>query len=336
MQAERVQITGNFVKTSETGPERAKRELETFTFNIGLDELSRLYGIEDLPTDTEERLHALQKIAEEHWDYRRGAERQAVDWEGGEDSLSNPDSEQWATVFSATDKLGLVESSRPNNPNPDVLVVLGGANKAPLDRTRYALESVDSYGQIVAIGTTRPVGEAEKPNVEDYAEGAETEFDLMCGALVHELNATQDGDDIVDNRNGDEWRVRVYKYLDGEEEKTAFVLGTPHMIHRQNATENATRATTYDNYDFLARALELDKNPNTSIVSVTTAFYTAGQHLPGVQELVANYGVELETIGHDAEYSGKNRTPKQLLMETKAAIDAADRLHVKLHSEGMA
>ncbi len=63
---------------------------------------------------------------------------------------------------------------------------------------------------------------------------------------------------------------------------------------------------------------------------MTTGFYTQGQGIPAVQELTLPYGTHVETIGHDAAYSGMVRKPSQLLQETKAAIDAAVRLQQKL------
>ena len=317
----------------ETGYELANAELERFVYNPALGELAALFGQEDLPEDTKERIAVLQQVGAEHWNFRKGAERQAVDWDEG--LLDNPDSEVWNTVFDAASKLGMVESSKPQNANPDYLVILGGANKAPLDRLRYGLESVENVGEaVVYLGASRQVSDAEREKARDYAPDAQTEFDLGCGAVETLLGARVVGE-VKEVRKGDVWVMRHYEYdvKDDEgnvvETKNAIVANTPVNIHDNGETR---RATTYDNYSFFARQAELAKYPETSVVAVTTGFYVPAQHFPGVQELTLKYGVDVETIGHDAAYSGVTRKPAQLLQETKAAIDASARLHDALNT----
>lgn len=299
-----------------TGAVEARRQLERFTYNEGLGELAELFGTETLPESQGERLAALQGIAASHWDFRKGAERQTTDW--NDELLDQEGSDQWNTIFAAADKLGLVKSSEPLNKTPDYLVILGGANKAPLDRLRYGLENVDNFGHVAYLGSSRPVSDAEREKAKDYAPDAQTEFDLGCGAFETLLGARQ-VDEISIERDGDTWGMRLYEFEHDGETKQGFVLSTPMTIGER-------RATTYDNYKFFADRAELTNNPDTSVVSVTTGFYTAGQHLPGVQELTLPYGAHVETIGHDATYSGVVRKPAQLLQEIKAAIDAAVRL----------
>ena len=225
---------------------------------------------------------------------------------------------QWNTIFAAADKLGLVQDTDPQNKRPNSLVILGGANKAPLDRLRYGLEHVDDFVQLAYLGSTRPVSDAEREKAKDYAPNAQTEFDLGCGAFEKLVGAKM-VDEINEVRNGDVWGMRLYEFERNGEIKHGFVLSTPQQIGER-------RATTYDNYKFFADRAELAQDPDHTVVAVTTGFYTAGQHLPGVQELTLEYGTTVETIGHSAEYSGVTRKPSQLLQETKAAIDAAVRL----------
>ncbi len=294
----------------------ARQELEAFVNNPGLVEMASLFGAEELPEDQAEKLLALQKVAAEHWDFRKGAERQAVDW--NDELLDQEGSEQWNTIFTAADKLGLVKDTDPQNKKPNSLLILGGANKAPLDRLRYGLEHVEDFDQVAYLGSTRPVSDAEREKAADYAPNAQTEFELGCGAFETLLGARM-VDEISEERNGDIWGMRLYEFEHNGETKSGFVLSTPQQIGER-------RATTYDNYKFFADRAELAEDPDHTVVAVTTGFYTAGQHLPGVQELTLKYGTTVETIGHSAEYSGVTRKPSQLLQETKAAIDAAVRL----------
>lgn len=301
----------------------ARHELGAFVNNLGLSKIAELFGVEELPEPTEERLQVLQKVATEHWDFRKGAERQAVNW--NDELLDQEGSEQWNTVFEAADKLGLVKDTEPKNKHPNSLVILGGANKAPLDRLRYGLEKVEDFDQVAYLGSSRPVSDAEREKAADYAPNAQTEFDLGCGAFETLLGAKM-VDEISIERDGDTWGMRLYEFDRNGEMKHGFVLSTPQQIGER-------RATTYDNYKFFADRAELAEHPGHTVVAVTTGFYTAGQHLPAVQELTKVYGTEVETIGHSAEYSGVVRKPSQLLQETKAAIDAAVRLEQTLDAQ---
>ena len=307
----------------ESSKEKALEELESFANNPGLEELASLFGTESLPEGTSERIAVLQELAGQHWDFRKGAERQAVDWsESGE---IEEGSEQWNTVFNSAEKLGLVQDTEPKNKNPDFLVILGGANKAPLDRLRYGLSVVDDFDQVVYLGSSRVVSDAEREKAQDYAPDAKTEFDLGSGAFETLLGARL-VDEITVERDGDTWGMRMYEFEVDGKPKTGFVLSTPQTIH-------GNRATTYDNYKFFADRAELADNPNKTVVAVTTGFYTSGQHLPAVQELTLPFGAEVETVGHSAEYTGVKRQASQLLQEAKAAIDASVRLDQAITSK---
>jgi hypothetical protein len=309
------------------GYNHAYSELGWFADNTGLLELAELYGVgkDKLPWQYEDediphRLRILQEIGQKYWDFRNGAERQAVDF--NDEALDDPDSKQGIAIFEAARSLGMVESSRPSI-DADYLVILGGANKAPYDRLKYGLEVTQGYfGHAVYLGSTRPVSDAEREKAKDYAPNARTEFDLGCGAFETLLDAHM-VDEVTEVRDGDTWGMRLYEYEHNGETKSGFVLSTPQTI-------GARRATTYDNYKFFADRAELAKNPDTKVVAVTTGFYVPAQHLPAVQELTLPYGTQVETIGHDAAYSGVTRKASQLLQETKAAIDAAVRLQNEL------
>ena len=309
----------------EAGYERVVRELCSFISNPGLDELANLYATDISTYSTEQRLVALGSLASAHWDFRKGAERQSTDW--SEERLNVIDSSQSRVIFSAAAKLGMVASSCAENKCPDYLVVLGGANRSPLDRLRYGMEQTDDFGQILYMGSDRPLGDAEKQKANDYAPGAETEYQLGVGAFTTYLGAEK----IERARmlfEGETWGVELFDFaLNNGEKKRAVAFNSPQMI-------GTHRATTYDNYRFLARIATLHHHLRTTIVSVTTGFYVPAQHAPALQEITLPYGVTLETIGHDAGYSGANRTSTQLLQETKAAIDAHKRLYDSIAAAG--
>jgi len=68
----------------------------------------------------------------------------------------------------------------------DVVVVLGGARQANLDRARYAITCLDkeraSFRHLVVAGSDRALKDDEQNNAANYAPGAQTEFDLCVGA----------------------------------------------------------------------------------------------------------------------------------------------------------
>lgn len=305
----------------ERGSEKAISELLSFVNNPGLSELARLYGEDISVLPSRSKLSVLGNLAATYWDFRKGAERQTTDW--SDDSLNQEGSVQRDIIFNTAAKLGMVASSRSANQTPDYLVILGGANRSPLDRLRYGLENVDRFGQLVYMGSSRPLSEIEKSKVKDYAPGASTEFDLGCSAFETYLEAVP-VKNIRVMREGEEWGIEAYDFTDANSaQKRAFALNSPQIVGEH-------RATTYDNYRFLAETIGLQHHTTASIVSVTTGFYIPGQHAPAVQEITLPYGVTVETIGHDAAYSGAHRLPTQLLQEAKAAIDGYTRLYDRL------
>lgn len=308
----------------------ADNELFMMVGNAGLDRLAELYGVEDLSLEIPERLVVLEGIAAAHWDFRKGAERQAVAWDDATVDVEGSDA--WNTIFAAADMLDLVRDTSPLDRNPNSLIILGGANRAPLDRMRYGFEHVDDFGQVVYLGSSRPASAPEREKAADYAPDALTEFDLGVGALQTLLDARKVDEttlEVVVDGEGAEGVLHTYEFTDHDERKLALMINTPFMLTTPHFGERR-RANTYDNYRFFAQVTDLVEDSEHTAVAVTTGFYTAGQHLPGVQELTLPYDTQLETIGHSAEYSGVTRKASQLLMETKAMIDAAVLLQKRL------
>ena len=288
----------------------ASQALDAFVFNPGLDEMASAFG-ESLPTYRQGRLAALTELSKQ-WDFRRGQERQDT---VSQSTIDQPDGKIWKQVFAAATQLGMVESSKPKNTSPENLLILGGANRAPLDRLRYGLASAQPE-TVYYMGATRPTTPVEQEKAKDYAPGALTEFELGCGAIMSYLEAKQT-DESTDGDPEQAWRE--FSFRNKGRKLLAYAINTPKPTGQQ-------RANTYDNFAHFAAWNGLVPGNSAPTLAVTTGFYVPGQHLPGVQELVGSYGVGFETIGHSAAYSGANRLASQLLQETKAAIGAADRL----------
>lgn len=303
------------------GAEAARQHFENFVFNPGLDELANLYGVTVLPEDVDGRLAVLQGIASQHWDYRGGSERQAVDWE---DLTAEHDPQVSQAILSAADKLGLVGSTKPINQSPDFLVILGCANFAPRDRLNYGINSVEDFNHLVYLGASREITLAEQAKVAGYAPDAVTEFDLGCAAFETVLEAKQVAE-VSLAMDKESYRVRLYNFQHNGQPKYAWALNTPREV-------NYHRATTYDNYRFFAHWADLGKNSTDSVVAVTNSFNSHCQSIPGIQELTLPFGTPVETIGYGADSQPSFASTLQLLQETKAGIDAAVRLQASIHT----
>lgn len=288
--------------------------LEAFINEPQLANMAALFDDRELPATPYEKLGRLRQIAVEHWDSRKEKTRQQVDW--AKANLAEEGSEAWDVIFEAADQLGLIESTVPTEKNPNWLIIPGGANKAPLHRLTYGLESVDSFGQLVYLGAGRNISDLEKENAAEYAPGAETEYDLGCGAFETLLGAEQ-MDEFTFEYEGNTWTKRVYEFERDGELRQGFVFGAPQKIDGERG------ANTHDMLRLFGEQAGMAEDPKQSVVIATNAFYSKFKDITAAQELTLAYGTPVETIGCSADYTGVKRLPSQLLQETKSAIDAA-------------
>lgn len=305
--------------SSATRAELVSYALESFIGSRGFDMLAELHGYQ-LPQDYRGRLSVLQKLAAEQWDFRAGQERQAVDWGSGLD----PQVEKAARL------IGQVESTRPVNTRPKVGLVLGAANKAPYDRLRYLRGEAAVDPDIVAYaGSSRPVSADERTRAQSYALHPNDEFDLGCGALQTVMDAHMIRGGALQHSGEDTRAWREFSYADPVTgvSRSAFALSTPFEL-----TDGAKkrRATTYDNLEAVATDQRLDLQPGDSVVQATTQLYAPAQHIVALEVLTLGHGIYVETVGHDAAFSGVTRTTKQYLQEARSAIDAAVHLQATL------
>ncbi len=292
-------------------------ELDYKVQDPAFDRLAGMFGAE-LP-EGEGRLGALQNVAAQYWDFRKGVERQAVDWDS---ELSDPASEQGRAIFRNAGGLGLVASSHPVLPEYDFGIVTGGANKSPWDRTRYIQEQGIQLGNVVLLGSNRPVNDAERAKVQEYAPEAVTEFDLMCGAAVKVFGQERFEEDRPKEVGYDhtgEARLRVYEVPGGP---AVTVFDAPAPVGKP-------RPNTVDTYTFMREYFGSELADADVLVS-TNAFYKPFQNVDALGSLSLPLGAQIETIGYDAAYGGVKRTPGQLLQETKSYIDSMARLDAAL------
>ena len=306
--------------------ERANAELEAFIDNPALVSILEASGFDTSQAGTLERseyIKGMRAFSDEEWNIRKHKERGEVDWGGtlAEDSM----------FYEQFVELGIVESSELTGDNYDFLLVLGGANRSPLQRLQYGLEQDAQFQHVALLGAGRPVGEKEQPKVQDYAPGAKTEYDLMDGAARTLFGDSLNVDQVLPLKHTapvvlpEYWKLNYFEKTDGQH---IFSLHSDYEVKNTRSGQN--RAKTGDTYRFL-RSLAGDMlNPDTQVALVTNAMFINAQRLDAVRELTLQTGAQVEAIGFSAAYGGVTRTEGQLLQELNSAIKAADRLQTAL------
>ena len=132
------------------------------------------------PTDEPaEFLEWLSAVADEHWDFRRGRERNQV----GEIKFSEAQNQ---AIKDASTVLGLRTPTAPVRTHYDSIFVLGGLLRGCLTRWRTAKELVDAgldVTAIIGLGGTRVLTSDEVEQGELLGVGGTTEFEAMTAAL---------------------------------------------------------------------------------------------------------------------------------------------------------
>ncbi len=228
-------------------------------------------------------------------------------YEGGRDLLrfeleQATDSHDWPqdekdVINKTAEAMRMLETETPLSGNYDVIVALGGARMANLDRPKYAADAVKngraSFDHMVVAGSARPLRPDEQPLAEKYGlSAAFTEFDL-CDAAAK----------IVASENPD---LSISSYTAGDEK-----ANTPKVL-----------ANTF-------RKLRAEgKLPEgTRVAAVTTQIYQVSTSLD-VKRVAKQFGLEAMAAGNpsDPELVAK-RTPatykSEILRTLKAAAMAA-------------
>lgn len=146
------------------------------------------FGVEASPTEQPEQfLEAMAQL-----DPRFQGGRELVRWQLEADQTEWPE-ETKDVIMRAAESMRMLEPETPLQGQFDVVIALGGARQANLDRTRYAVEATKAkegkeaeagIKLLVVAGSSRELNEAEQENAANYAPGAKTEFDLCVGAAA--------------------------------------------------------------------------------------------------------------------------------------------------------
>lgn len=106
------------------------------------------------------------------------------DVEKADDGFST---EQHQLILATAKSLEMLKPETPLEGEYDLILALGAARMATYDRARYAAEAVtngQAAGEIIVVGSTRPLVEGEAQAAASYApDSPETEADLVVAAM---------------------------------------------------------------------------------------------------------------------------------------------------------
>lgn len=274
-------------------------------------------------------IEELKALAEPIFDFRTapdGSYRER--WEVEDDAenlLRGISDEEVDSVKSLAFDFGLSGDTRFKDKNMDGLIVLGGGNKSPLLRTQYAYDLLDkglvSAPQVIGLGSERVVDEAERQRAGDYAEGAETEFDLLRAAFERVFGAPQnrltiDTKRVQTQAEGVPDVQRIGRYDSLSETDPALVLVSSAVItnpYRTATSEDGTkrqvlrnRSSTQDALATLVKESILLPGDNAGIVTNQIYVPFQGADAAGI---LGKYGVRAECVGFSPEYFGDSPKP---------------------------
>jgi len=267
-----------------------------------------------------ERLNRLSSIAAKDWDFRRGRERYEV---VANEPMDQEGAELGKIILDGAKQAEMASSSTATLKHYAILAILGGANKSPYYRLKYALEQDVTYDKLVFLACEREVLPPEQAQAAAYTLNARTEYDLGIGAIKALL-----GTELVDGKEYElvqpNWRISHFQKNDGT---PILVLSAPPLDGRQ-------RANTSDTYKFLLQTEEESIGLGKDILFSTAATYQYAQYFDAVRDILLQTGANIEVIGYELAYSGMEYKPSKSLQELKSAVDAAVRLRDALKKYG--
>jgi hypothetical protein len=139
------------------------------------------FGVQiDPKSDRNAFLDAIKQL-----DPRFQGERDLVRWQLEQDT-TEWDEDTESIIMATAERFGILKPETQLVGDYDVVISLGAARQANLDRARYAAAAVGSdqatADMLIVTGSDRPLNDQEQSNTANYAPEAATEFDLATGA----------------------------------------------------------------------------------------------------------------------------------------------------------
>jgi hypothetical protein len=240
-------------------------------------------------------------------------------------------------IYQTAKLFGLTGDSQPKDSEADAVLILGGGDKSPLDRTLYAKELIDTgklkTNKIVALGSERVVSDAERKRAGEYAENAQTEFALMVAAIETAYGIEIDQEDTL------EWTDHNIEYDIPKKHKVVCIPGEAakypdiFIVSSAIVTDPFVDATHTDgspikllrnranSADTFKTFKDLDDS--RKVVAVTNAHFVPFQGAAAAKEL-GKQGVDVEVVGFDPQYFGNS--PKKAFELVQEMLATADSL----------
>lgn len=287
----------------------------------------------------------VQSAMRQAFDFRTrddGSYGERVEAEGQANKYLYPglSEEKAQEIYHAAELFGLTGDTVPRKPEVEAAIVLGGAAKSPLDRTRYVKELLDS-GQlktniVVSLGSERPVDDAERQRTgDDYAKDAKTEFDLMVAAAEKTFSVKASEENLYewtdpDIVSGVPNKHKILHIPASEEVPDIFIISSAvvtdsWMKVKVGGKEKdilRNRANTEDSLATVARMLK----PGDVVAAFTNAHFKPFQGAAASGQLGA-LGIDAEVVGFDPTHFGNPpKRSDELLQEMLSTADSLARI----------
>lgn len=233
-------------------------------------------------------------------------------------------------INAAAEVMKLSGDVEPEVAETDTALILGGAGRSLLDRNSYGKELIDAGkmkpNKIVILASERPVNDAERARAGEYAEDAQTEFDLGVASFESVWDVTVDRSNIVEwvdhtidpfpleDQEGIPFKNRVHRVIHMEGDPAVgrpdafFVSSAIVTDPLGDATKDGkpikiirNRANTDDTFETHLR-LD-DPSPKSRITMITKTIFLPFQKTAAVLRL-AKRGVIVDAASYDSTHFG--------------------------------
>lgn len=266
---------------------------------------------------------ALDRFAAEHWDFRRGRERNLA---------AEPDftAIQIKAIDAAAHDLGLMGTVPPRLKHYDAVIMTGGMVRAGIVKPRYLRELSEAgleWKEGIFLGAFRQFDGDEIQLAPRLGVSGDNEFDSMSVGMKQAFDV---GD--PDSTAGfDPAGGKQSHPADWREERWSWQGRTLRVIAAPSAQPELRRANTVDTYRFWAsRATGI-----RSVLIVTTPIYVPYQGAGAIEVLGAECGLSVETVAVSARASDLGENSQSFLahhraQELRSAIHGLKSLRLKL------
>lgn len=265
-------------------------------------------------------LQFLDQFSAEHWDFRRGQERNLADR-----VEFTPERDQ--VILGCAAELGLSQVP-PLHQHYDTVLMTGGMVRAGIAKPRYVRMLLDDglrVDNIVFLGGFRPFGGDEHEVAAGLGVDGDNEFDAMVAGLDRAfgpLGEPHIQEYIAETQNGS-WRELSWE-VSGV--RVAAVAAPSSMPERR-------RANTVDTYRFWAEHRR--RVSESSVLVVTAPVYVPYQGAGAVEVLGLDYGLAVETVGISRRTGHLGRFSQEYearhhLQEVRSAIRSMGSLRARL------